>query len=221
MCLSCVMGSEDPASKQARQLGPCVAPIYPNTLFCSTRYQRVNSVPFLVTMRLLAPFSLTISLSVLYPFVQDGSGMQDMNPSAPTLICRSTRNQRGNCPPILANVRLNCFLQRVVFICCPATLASTPGVGNQNTMPSSPTLSSCSTWNQCGNCSPIRAIVPLYCTLQLAVFVCFPNDWKGKGVFAALVIQIKLSFSICLHAVVDASLRRNCSRARTTKHPSR
>lgn len=44
--------------------------------------------------------------------------------------------------------------------------------GNQGiAVPSVITLLFCSTWNQRGNCSPNFATVPLYCILQLAVFI--------------------------------------------------
>jgi hypothetical protein len=45
------------------------------------------------------------------------AGIQDMLPSLSTLTFRSTRNQRGNCIPIVATVRLyrNRILQLGVF----------------------------------------------------------------------------------------------------------
>jgi hypothetical protein len=42
----------------------------------------------------------------------------------------------------------------------------------QVSLPSMPTLFSRSTRNQRGNCGPIRLTVRLYCTSQLAVFIC-------------------------------------------------
>jgi hypothetical protein len=37
------------------------------------------------------------------------------------LTSRSTRNQRGNCTPILTTVHLHCILQLDVFVFCPFT----------------------------------------------------------------------------------------------------
>jgi hypothetical protein len=94
-------------------------------------------------------------------------------PSMPTLLLRSTRNQRGNKSPIIAIVLLFCIFQRDVFVCCPFTLACDRLVtlGFQGTVPSMPTLLLfLSTRNQRDNRSPILAIVLLYCIFQLAVF---------------------------------------------------
>jgi hypothetical protein len=101
---------------------------------------------------------------------------QDIIPSFATLLFRSTRNQHGNCKPILATVRLYSILQLAVFVWRPRThtLIHSVDVGNQDIMPSALTLTSCSTRYQRGNCNPILVTVRLYRLLQLAVFVCCP-----------------------------------------------
>jgi hypothetical protein len=73
-----------------------------------------------------APFSLLSSSAVLSrtPIRLVNAGIQDIVPSGRTLHFRSTRNQRGNCCPILATMRLYCTLQLAVFICCPLTRTS-------------------------------------------------------------------------------------------------
>jgi hypothetical protein len=43
--------------------------------------------------------------------------LQELPPSVTTLFLRSTRNECGNCTPILATVRLYCLLQLTVFDC--------------------------------------------------------------------------------------------------------
>jgi hypothetical protein len=90
-------------------------------------------------------------------------GIQDITPSAPTLHFNSTRNQRGNCTPILATVRLNCILQLAVFDCCPFTRTFIFSVDArvQDIMPSVTTLFIRSTRNQSGNCRPVLATVRL------------------------------------------------------------
>jgi hypothetical protein len=53
---------------------------------------------------------------------------QDIMPSAKTLFLRSIRNQRCNCTPTLATVRLYCIFQLDVYVFCPFTRTSTrPG----------------------------------------------------------------------------------------------
>jgi hypothetical protein len=97
-------------------------------------------------------------------------------PSAPTLNFRSTRNQRGNCTPILATVRLYCILQLPVFLFCPFThtLIHSVDGGIQDTVPSTLTLVCRSTRNQHGNYTPCIATVRFYCIIQLVVFVFCP-----------------------------------------------
>jgi hypothetical protein len=53
-----------------------------------------------------------------------GTTPQDL-PFVPTLFFSSTRDQRGNCTPILATMRLYSILQLAVFNCCPFTPAFT------------------------------------------------------------------------------------------------
>jgi hypothetical protein len=57
-----------------------------------------------------ASFSLMSSSSDYLP-----ARAQDIMPSATTLLSRSTRDQRGNCTPILATVRLYRILELDVF----------------------------------------------------------------------------------------------------------
>jgi hypothetical protein len=80
------------------------------------------------------------------------------------------RNQRGNCGPILATVRI---LQLLIFVYCPFTPTSIRSAddGIQDLLPSVITLTSRSTRDQSGNCRPILATAPLYRILQLDVFV--------------------------------------------------
>jgi hypothetical protein len=95
-------------------------------------------------------------------------------PSLITLMVGSTRNESGNCTPILDTVRLCRILQLSFFDCFPITLASTRSAdaGIQDTMPSLITLISRSTRNQSGNWTPILVTAFLYPILQLAVFDC-------------------------------------------------
>jgi hypothetical protein len=104
------------------------------------------------------------------------AGIQDITPSVMPLISRSTRNQHGNCIPILATVYLYRILQFSVFIFCPCTRTSSRqgDTGIQDIVPSAITLISRSTWNQRGNCSLILATVHSYCILQFAVFIFCP-----------------------------------------------
>jgi hypothetical protein len=98
-------------------------------------------------------------------------------PSIPTLcFFRSTRNESGNCTPILVTVRLCWILQVAVFICLSAAVASThcADIGTQDFIPSLAALSIHSTRNQFSNCDPIHVTVRLYYIPQLAVFVCCP-----------------------------------------------
>jgi hypothetical protein len=101
------------------------------------------------------------------------AGIHGFMPSVATLIIRSTRNQRGNCFPILATVRLYRILQLCVLGVSPITRASTRPVdaGIQDILPSVFTLTFRSTRNHRGNCSPILATVRFYRNLQLDVFI--------------------------------------------------
>jgi hypothetical protein len=75
----------------------------------------------------------------------------------PTLIIRSTWEQRSNCDPILVTVREYRTLQLDVFEFCPYTRTSIrPGyAGIQGLAPSVMALTIRSTWNQRGNFDPI------------------------------------------------------------------
>jgi hypothetical protein len=111
-------------------------------------------------------------------------------PSTPTLIFRSTGNQRGDCLPILAIVHAYCILQLAVFFFCPFAFmcGRLVALAGQGTVPSIQTLLFRSTRNQRGNCSPILAIVLLYCILQLAVFFFCPSTHMC-GHLVALGVQ--------------------------------
>jgi hypothetical protein len=92
------------------------------------------------------------------------AGIQGIMPSAITLCLRSTKNQRGNCTPILSIVSLYCILQPVFFFCCSDSLASSHSadVGIHVIVPSVTTLFMRSTRNQSGNRDPILSTVRLY-----------------------------------------------------------
>jgi hypothetical protein len=91
--------------------------------FRFTWNQRGNCSPILPTVRLYRIFQ--VDVFVFYPFTITSippvdAGIQG-RPSVTTLSFRSTRNQRGNCGPILATVRLYRILQVEVFLFCPMT----------------------------------------------------------------------------------------------------
>jgi hypothetical protein len=90
----------------------------------------------------------------MYPY--SNAGFQDILLSAITLTFRSTRNQRGNCNPILAPVHLHRILQLDVFVFCPCTRASSRPVhvGIHDILPSLITLTFRSTLNQRDRCTP-------------------------------------------------------------------
>jgi hypothetical protein len=135
----------------------------------STRNQRGNRTPILATVRfnrilqlhgfVFCPFTLTS----FRPF---NIGIQDIMPSVPTLLYRSTRNQRSNRTPILATVQLYSILQLDVFVLCPFTNSSIRPVDAeiQELKPSAMTLLYRSTRNECCNSIPIYLVL-------LAVFI--------------------------------------------------
>jgi hypothetical protein len=128
-------------------------------------------LPFVCT----APFSLMFSSSDYFPGRK--YCIRGILPSAPTLLFRSTRDQRGDYNRILATVRLYRMLQLDVFVFCPPTRPwrGRVDVVIQGTMlPSSATLLSPTTRNQRGDCNPIHATERINCILQLSVFVCYP-----------------------------------------------
>jgi hypothetical protein len=156
-----------------------ILPSTPALFFRSIWKQRRNFLPILATVRFYCILQRGVFVWCPATFASTCSvdaGIQAINPSTMTLYTRSTRNQRGNCGPILATVRFYCILQRVVFVFSPATLASTCSVdaGIQAIVPSIPTLLFRSAWNQGGNCIPIIATVRLNRILQLAFFDCCP-----------------------------------------------
>jgi hypothetical protein len=122
---------------------------------------------------------------------QGDAGIQDLVPSLITLTFRSTRNQRGNCDPILVTVRLYRFLQLEVFVLCPFTRTSIRLVDAvlQGTMPSLITLIFRSTWNERGNCNPVYLVLlaPLLiarirnCTSQVCIFFWCPATSGHSG----------------------------------------
>jgi hypothetical protein len=102
--------------------------------------------------------------------------IQGTMPAILTLHFCSTWNQSGYCAPLLATMRLYRILQLAVFDCCPIARTSIrpADAGIQDILPSTTTLTFCSTRNQLGNFIPIFATVRLHCTHQLAVFVLCP-----------------------------------------------
>jgi hypothetical protein len=123
---------------------------------------------------------------------QGDAGIQIL-PSATTLSFRSTRNQRSNCSPIIATVRMYCILQLAVFVFCPFTLVSIHPVnaGIQDIVPSIITLFFRSTWNHRCNYTPIIATVRWYCIFQLDIFAfcsftCTPTGSVDAGIQAMI-----------------------------------
>jgi hypothetical protein len=147
--------------------------------FRSTWNKSGNCDPIPATVRLYRVLQLAVF--IFCPFTrtsrrQSDAGSQGIMPSLATLYFRSTRNQCGNCSPILATVRLYRILQLTVFYWCPftRTFIRSADAGIQGMMPSVATLYFRSTWNQRGNGKPIFATVHLYCIHQFAVFIFCP-----------------------------------------------
>jgi hypothetical protein len=148
-------------------------------IFCSTRKQRGNCDPILVTVNLyrilqldgfaFCPFTPTVTCPI-------GVGLC-LLPSKTTLFFRSTRNERGNCDPILVAVLLYCTSQLDGFAFCPFTRTSIRrvNVGIQETVPSMRALNP---FDQ----APVRQLSPKFChrafllNLQLAIFICCPGS---------------------------------------------
>jgi hypothetical protein len=105
---------------------------------------------------------------------------------------RSTRDQRGNCDPVIVTARFHCILQLAVFVFCPFTRTSSAqgDAWIQGIMSSAPTLFFRSTWNEHGNCGPILVTVHLYRILQLAVFVFYPCTHKSIRPVDAGILDI-------------------------------
>jgi hypothetical protein len=100
-------------------------------------------------------------------------------PSVITLAFRSTRDQRGNCDPILATMHLYCSLQLEVFVFCPFTRTPNRSVDAriQVITPYLLALNFRSTWNHRGNCGPMLATVHLhYHAVRLADYRRFPRE---------------------------------------------
>jgi hypothetical protein len=91
-----------------------------------------NSGPILATVLLYRIRQLDVL--VFYPFTCSSShlidaGILGLMPFLITLISRPTRNQRGDCNPILATELLYCILQFHVFVFFPCTRTSIPSEG--------------------------------------------------------------------------------------------
>jgi hypothetical protein len=109
--------------------------------FRSTVKQRDNCDPIHVTVRLYR--ILQFAVFIFCRFTRTSSrpvdtAIQAIMPPITTLLFRSARNQRGNCGPILAAMRLYRILQLDVFDCCPFTRTSSRRVdaGIQAILPS-------------------------------------------------------------------------------------
>jgi hypothetical protein len=94
-------------------------PSFRTLTYRSTPNQRGNFSPALAAVRLYR--ILQLDVFVFWPCTRTprrlvDAGIQDIVPSVFTKKNRSTRNQRGNCSPILATVRLYRILQLDVFV---------------------------------------------------------------------------------------------------------
>jgi hypothetical protein len=81
--------------------------------------QRGNCEPILVTMRLQRILQLAVfdcCQFTLMPIRSVIAGIQGMIVISDDTVFRSTRNQSGNCTPILATVRLHGLLQLAIFV---------------------------------------------------------------------------------------------------------
>jgi hypothetical protein len=83
--------------------------------------------------------------------------MHNILPFVITLVLCSTRNQRCNCTPIIATVRVYRILQLAIFDSCPftRTYIRPADAGIQDIIPSSTTLFARSTKNKNGNLIPM------------------------------------------------------------------
>jgi hypothetical protein len=93
-------------------------------VYRSTWHEASDCIPILAIVQLHR--ILQLGVFVWCPFTRTRSrlvntGSQGIIPSRMTLLSRSTRDQRGNCKPILAIVHLYRILQLVVFVWCPFT----------------------------------------------------------------------------------------------------
>jgi hypothetical protein len=138
--------------------------------------------------------------------------IQGTMPAILTLHFCSTWNQSGYCAPLLATMRLYRILQLAVFDCCPIARTSIrpADAGIQDILPSTTTLTFCSTRNQLGNFIPILATVRLHCTHQLAVFVLCPFTRTFIRLIDAGIQEIIPSM-IALVARSTQNERGNCS----------
>jgi hypothetical protein len=113
-------------------------------------------------------------------------------PSLIKLIFGSSRNQRGNCSPILATVRLYSILQLGVFAFCPFTRTFSPlaDARIQGIIPSAPTLIFRSTWNHICSASGPRTLNRSFKSNQL-----YSESHKhiyNKNYFILTVVQIQI-----------------------------
>jgi hypothetical protein len=165
-----------------RSCRPRHCAIYSYTVFFrSTANQRGNRSPILAIVLLYCIFQRAVFF--FCPCTRMRGRLvvltdQGTMPPMHKLLVRSTRKQRGSCHPFLAVMLLYYILQLDVFFFCPFTLACgrRMALGFQGTVPSTPTLAFRSTRNQCGNSSPVLAIVHVYCILQRAVFFFCPSN---------------------------------------------
>jgi hypothetical protein len=128
-----------------------------------------------------------------------------MIPSHFALTFRSTRNELGNCNPILVTVHLYRFLQLKVFVFYPCTLTSTRqgDAGIQDITPSLVNLTFRSISNQRGNCNPIYHVFlapPLLLgfrngTSQLCIFFWCPASHGLISPSIRLCIRHELALS--------------------------
>jgi hypothetical protein len=91
----------------------------------------IETTPIFATVRLYSIFQLAVfdCCSFTRTFIRlVDAGIEDLTPSVVTLIFRSTRNQRGNCTPILVPVCLYRIPQLDSFKHCPLTCTS---IGDQ------------------------------------------------------------------------------------------
>jgi hypothetical protein len=160
------------------------APSVTALFMCYTRNQRGNCIPTLVTVSLYCILQRTVFFCcpATRTSISTDIGSQDTltPPSVPPLFFRSIRDQRGNCTPILATLRLYCIFQLAVFVFYTFTRTSirSADVGIKDIMPSVTTLTSHLTRNQRGNCIPICLVLLTVlllagirnCTTQLCIF---------------------------------------------------
>jgi hypothetical protein len=128
--------------------------------------------PCLYSILQLAVFGCCPSTTLVSTRLANG-GIQDIVPSVPALIFRSTRNQSGKCTPILVDVRLYRIFQHAAFVFFPFTALLPPVRAMRGFKTSCHLLQHCffcSTRNQSGNHTPLLVTVRLYRMFQLYIF---------------------------------------------------